>query len=249
MSHWLDPLHEALDQQGEPVTFFFRDDDAGWYDDRLFLLLDLFARFDVPLDVAVIPQALTPRLARELRVRIETYSERLGLHQHGFAHINHELEGRKCEFGQARNRPQQEQDIASGKRRLAEAFGSLIQPIFTPPWNRCTTLTGDCLVRLGFQALSRDSSARPLNIPGFLEMPVQVDWFAKHKGERLNLSQLGILIAEAVKGSGPIGIMFHHALMGEDERDRAGELFALLATHHQTQCRLMQSLLTEQSVV
>ena len=41
---WLDPLRRALDASPAPATFFFRDDDVGWSDDRLFSLLDLFAR-------------------------------------------------------------------------------------------------------------------------------------------------------------------------------------------------------------
>src|SRR5205823_3060705 len=36
---WLDPLRAALDDAVEPVAFFFRDDDAGWGDGRLLLLL------------------------------------------------------------------------------------------------------------------------------------------------------------------------------------------------------------------
>jgi hypothetical protein len=43
VSAWLAPLREALDAAPAPVTFFFRDDDAGWRDDRLEALLDVFS--------------------------------------------------------------------------------------------------------------------------------------------------------------------------------------------------------------
>ncbi|HKP87111.1 MAG TPA: glycosyltransferase [Blastocatellia bacterium] len=241
-SSWLDPVRRALDEAPEPVSFFFRDDDAGWEDDRLFRLLDMFADFDLPVDLAVIPQALTPRLAREISRRIEAGGGRIGVHQHGFAHNNYEVEGRKCEFGPARTRAQQERDIESGKSRLAELCGPVVQPIFTPPWNRCTTVTGECLVRLGFRVLSRDNSAGALGVSGLLELPVTVDWFAKRKGLRLKLNDMGALVAAAIKDSRPIGIMFHHAIMDAEERRAAGELLGTLAAHDGARCDLMQSL-------
>ena len=42
---WLAPVAAALAEAPAPVTFFFRDDDAGWRDDRLRRLLELFDRF------------------------------------------------------------------------------------------------------------------------------------------------------------------------------------------------------------
>lgn len=248
MSGWLDPVRNALDQSPEPINFFFRDDDGGWSDDRLFKLLDLFADYDLPVDLAIIPQAVTPALTRRICERIEVNRERIGVHQHGFAHVSHEMEGRKCEFGPARERELQEHDIALGKRILAELFGSIVQPIFTPPWNRCTAQTGDCLIRLGFRILSRDSSAAPLNISGLSELPVRIDWFAKRKGIRLNADKVGVLIADAVRDAKPVGVMFHHALMDADERRAAGELLAIVAAHNRARCQLMQSLVREHPV-
>ena len=57
---WLDPVRQALDEG--PCTAFFRDDDAGWGDERLWVLLDLFDRRSLPVDLAVIPAELHPRL-------------------------------------------------------------------------------------------------------------------------------------------------------------------------------------------
>ncbi|MGA9773571.1 MAG: hypothetical protein WBV94_31360 [Blastocatellia bacterium] len=247
MMGWLDPVQHALDQAACPVLFFFRDDDAGWNDDRLFQLLDLFALYDLPMDLAVIPQALTRALAHRISERVEARPERIGVHQHGFAHVNHETEGRKCEFGQSRSRAFQQRDIESGKRLMVERLGAIVEPIFTPPWNRCSTVTGDCLVRLGFQILSRDSSVEPLNLSELFELPVRIDWFAKCKGARLDLNQLGVLISDAIKAAGPVGVMFHHAVMDDKERTAASELLALLATHNQAQCRLMRAIAGKQS--
>ena len=135
MVRWLDPVVSALDQAPAPVRVFFRDDDAGWRDDRLVPLLELFARHGLPLDVAVIPRALGPGLARELRARA---GDGLALHQHGLAHVNHEREGRKHEFGPSRGREAQRRDIEAGRTLLRELLGDALEPIFTPPWNRCT---------------------------------------------------------------------------------------------------------------
>ena len=99
MDRWLEPIRGALDRAGAPVTFFFRDDDGGWRDDRLLAMLDLFGDLALPLDLALIPSDLGSEIAGELASRVDSSGGRLGVHQHGFAHRNHEPDGRKCEFG------------------------------------------------------------------------------------------------------------------------------------------------------
>ncbi len=239
---WLDPLRHALAQSRIPVNFFFRDDDVGWESNRLRALLDLFAKHELPIDLAVIPATLGGSLARELRAHAEQRPGLIALHQHGFTHVNHEPEGRKCEFGPARSRAQQYRDIESGKRKLAELLGPSVSPIFTPPWNRCTATTGEIMVDLEFRILSRDASAPPLQISGLLELAVCFDWFAKRKGVRLSRDEAGAVLAAKATPDAPVGIMFHHALMGQEERTAAGELLRLLAAHDNARCWLMNSL-------
>jgi hypothetical protein len=152
---WLDPVRQALDEG--PCTVFFRDDDAGWGDERLSALLDLFDRRGLPVDLAVIPAELRPTLTAELTVRAPAGA--VHLHQHGVAHVNHEPAGRKCEFGPARSYAAQAADITRGAAILADAFGDLVAPVFTPPWNRCSAVTADVLADAGFAVLSRDSTA------------------------------------------------------------------------------------------
>jgi hypothetical protein len=239
---WLEPVQEALDSSPRPIDFFFRDDDAGWDDERLFQLLDVFRDHAIPLDLALIPIELTPALAEELSRRAARIPDRLRVHQHGFAHINHETVGRKCEFGPERDYLSQKSDIARGQQRLAQLCEPLTDPIFTPPWNRCTAVTGNCLVELGFQVLSRESSVSPLAIPGLKELPIHLDWFAHRKGVRLTREQWGESLAEKVKTLATIGIMFHHAVMDGVEMQATAELLALLANHRQVQSRTMWSL-------
>ncbi|HVF45222.1 MAG TPA: hypothetical protein VM936_19505 [Pyrinomonadaceae bacterium] len=245
MNGWLDGLRRALDASPRAVGFFFRDDDAGWADARLLALLDLFARRALPLDVAAIPCAVTPALASELRARVKAAPDRVAVHQHGFAHLNYEPEGRKCEFGGARPDSLHQQDIVLGRRLLADSHGLPVGDIFTPPWNRCTAATGEALRAAGFRVLSRDATARPLNVAGLYELPVTIDWFARRKGTRVGPGELGARLAEAAGSSYPVGVMFHHELMDEEEMRRADELLALLAAHGNARRRLMSAFVPE----
>lgn len=240
--HWLDSTRAALDHARGRVTFFFRDDDVGWRSDRLRPLCDLLAEYSLPLDLAVIPQALDPAYALELAGLVESAPDRFGVHQHGFAHANHEPSGRKQEFGPARGHTAQRDDIEAGRQRLHDLLGPIVEPIFTPPWNRCTAVTGECLVELGFDILSREARAEPLGVEGLRELPVSVDWFAKRKGVRLPRAELGDLIAARIRDGRPVGVMFHHALMDSEELRAAGELAALVAGHERTRCRQMLAL-------
>ncbi|HEY1366217.1 MAG TPA: hypothetical protein VGF23_03850 [Gaiellaceae bacterium] len=242
MSDWLEPLREALDVASRPVSSFFRDDDAGWRDDRLLALLDLFAERGLPLDLAVIPAFLRPLLARELVRRAEAPGHRLHLHQHGRAHCNHEPEGRSCEFGPARDRVAQLHDLERGRRRLERYLGGRVDPIFTPPWNRCTATTGECLLELGIPVLSREWRAEPLGVPGLIELPISVDWLARHKGRPLTRVELGLALAAAATSTRPLGVMFHHAVMDDAELDAAAELLDLLAAHPQSRPQPMVAL-------
>jgi peptidoglycan/xylan/chitin deacetylase (PgdA/CDA1 family) len=221
-------VRASLDERDSPVTLFFRDDDAGWRSDRLRALLDLFAEFALPVDLAVIPAALDRALADELAERP------IGLHQHGFAHLNHEPDGRKFEFGPSRDAREQREDIEAGARRLQRLLGDRVDPIFTPPWNRCTTDTGRCLLDLGFRALSREHQAEPLEVPGLEEVPIHVDWCKPDREDRL---------AKALHQDGPVGVMLHHAEMDAAERARAAELLSLLAEHARVRARPMATLI------
>ena len=221
--HWLDPVRAALDARAAPADVFFRDDDAGWDDDRLHALLDRFAAHGLPLDLAVIPAALDRRLAAELRRR--TATQPLALHQHGYTHANHKPDGRKYEFGPHRSPEQQHRDIAAGAARLHDLLGDLSQPIFTPPWNRCTPDTAHALAELGFSVLSREYRAAPLNVAGLRELPIRIDWVKPDAPEQL---------ADALAGDAPIGVMFHHAVMDADDLATADALLKLLADRTRT---------------
>lgn len=242
IGNWLDPVRRSLDIDHGPIDLFIRDDDVGWDDKRLWQLLDLLATHGLPADLAVIPNELSESLARSLLARSESAPHSLSFHQHGFAHLNHELTGRKYEFGPSRVGWLQRRDIVEGRRRLGDLLGPSVDPIFTPPWNRCTRTTGRCLVDLEFEVLSREARATPLATAGLVELPVTTDWFARHKQQRLSRSEFGEQLARSIDSRGNVGLMFHHAAMNRDEREGAGELLDLLAGHDRVRAHAMLKL-------
>jgi hypothetical protein len=169
--------------------------------------------------------------------------EPVGIHQHGYAHTNHQVEGRKCEFGPARSAAQQLADIADGQRILRELLGPALQPMFTPPWNRCTEDTGAALVGLGIAALSRDRTAEPLGLDGLRELPVTVDWFAKRKGVPLSREAVGEQLAARAGEPAPVGVMLHHAEMDTEDMTAMDELLDTICAHERSRCLSMAAVL------
>ena len=241
-SNWLDPLRKTLDEARGSIPFFFRDDDAGWEDARLFELLDVFTDCDVPIDLAVIPKSISRQTAACLRKRLEERPESISAHQHGYAHVNHEQTGRKCEFGDSRSSELQRADIAAGKALLTDLLGSVTESIFTPPWNRCTASTAACLQQEGFRLLSRDITATRFNAPELMELPVSIDWFGHRKHVRLTPNEIGESLSKTASSNATVGVMLHHALVDDEERQRIGELLELLSSHSRVTCRLMRDL-------
>lgn len=241
MADWCDPIRAALKQRSTQCRIFFRDDDGGWGDQHLYALLDRFSVAEVPIDLALIPTALSKNLAAELFRRVEA-GDAIGLHQHGYAHANHEKTGRKCEFGPSRSLVQQHIDIKAGRAIMRETFDTLAEPIFTPPWNRCTQDTASCLEALGFRALSRDFGAQPLRGPHIAEVPVAVDWCKLRPPDSV-AQPLADRIADLIRSESVIGIMLHHAVMDDEDLRLLEVLFRLLRAFSRVKCVPMRRLL------
>lgn len=272
MKQALESLLAALDEAPAPVSVFIRDDDGGWCDTRLFALIDLTLRHGVPLDVAVIPQAMDTVAARELRSRHDAATGLLGLHQHGFSHMNHEPQGRACEFGPARALARQRNDLRLGRQRLLGHLGHRLDPIFTPPWNRCSEDSPALLRELGFEALSRSRGAPPQSV--LPELPVDIDWSKLERAAREALTvEAAVMSAETpclpapdaaaveaavaqragsailramtqrVRDGGPVGLMLHHAKMSAASLALLDSLLGALHPHPRLTWRLMADLL------
>jgi hypothetical protein len=227
MSDWLDPVRATLDERTAALAMFIRDDDGGWDNAALHALLQTVARYSVVVDVALIPDACDQALGAALR---RTDRTAVRLHQHGRAHVNHEAVGRACEFGASRSPEQQFGDIAEGRARLRDLVGDRLEPIFTPPWNRCTAATARSLADLDFALLSRDATAAPLGEHPVPELPVSLDWTSR-RGIRAGRDAWGLAIAECLRtAQRPVGLLLHHAVMSPDDRQLVSELVDVLTS-------------------
>jgi predicted deacetylase len=245
-SDGLGALKQALDNACAPVSVFVRDDDAGWGDDALLRLLDLMLEVDMPIDLAAIPLAVSEGLALELMRRQDASPGLIGIHQHGFAHLNHELVGRKSEFGEGRFWSWQRADLTAGRKVLKALFGERLDPIFTPPWNRCSAATPSLLAELGFGALSRSRSAPAQD--ALHELPVDVDW-CRHARQALAVGaedtaeRAAAELAARVEAGGPVGLMLHHAAMDAASLRQLVPLLDSLRAHPNTRCLPMTVIL------
>src|SRR5262249_51057896 len=121
----------------------------------------------------------------------------------------------------------------AGRERLRELLGDALQPIFTPPWNRCTPDTARAVLDLGFAVLSREHRAERFGLDGLDELPVHLDV------ARLSPEELDERFAGHVRDGGPVGVMFHHAVMERADFDRAAALLQALAHHANVRARPM----------
>ena len=243
----LSPVLRALDARSEPLICFVRDDDAGWDDDALLALLDTMAAAGVAIDLAVIPQATGTALATELCRRADAAPARLGLHQHGYAHANHETTGRRCEFGDNRPPDAQRRDVVRGRALLRDLFGLRLDDIFTPPWNRCAPGTPALLAEAGLAALSRDHTAPPQHhLP---ELAVDIDWCKHRSGSGVDAGALAHTLLAAVQsrqaGTQPLGLMLHHAQMPAADLRLLARWLPALARHPQLRFMAMRDVLAD----
>lgn len=228
------PLTEALAARSAPIDIFFRDDDAGWHMDALDAMLDGFAAAGCPVDLAVIPAVLDDQNAQRLR-RWQDWHRGIGCHQHGYAHVNYEAAAsRKCEFGPVRPVERQCADITIGRERLADMLGP-VDPIFTPPWNRCLPETVARLTGMGFRGYSSDhvitAVANDISM-----IPVTLDWDRARREGRL----IDALSAALASPHGRLGIMLHHATLGPDDRSLLAAVLALFCNHDAVRLRSMR---------
>lgn len=231
MSPWLNPVVEALNERFIPLDLFFCNEDVGWVDEGLFELVDLFADHGLPLDLAVIPDGAGPIFAERLLYRLRLGFS-IGVHQHGLAHINHERDGRLSEFGPSRTAAEQRSDIAAGRRKLVTLLGEHVEPIFSPPWSRCTAMTGHCLIECGVSVLSRDLSEGLLRIDGLAECPTRVDWFAQVNGKTLNRAEWACWLAHDIAVTAqPLGVKLCHAVMDEEDQRALQGLLRVFSRH------------------
>ena len=215
--HDLRNLVSGINDRDRPVTVFFRDDDGGWANERLEALCDRFVACGTALDLAVIPGALDTDAEFALRRNLRRHGDLLHLHQHGYTHTNHQHSGRKCEFGNDRDLQAQRRDIVKGRSRLQEMFGDWVEPIFTPPWNRCTSSTCAALAGLNFAGISRVAGSSEIDCHGLVDVSIAVDWQKSRAGVRLSRPDFFQYANRRFAEHDVVGVMLHHELMDDEE--------------------------------
>jgi len=194
---------------------FFRADDIAVPGRNFTRLLEIFSKSRVPLCLAVVPAWLTRPRWLALKNAGQNAASRWCWHQHGWRHINHEIKGKKQEFGPLRTRADLEHDIRCGSQRLENLLGKSFYPVFTPPWNRCDQKALDVLKNLGYAAVSRSRGSSPPPPKGLPSFDVNVDLHTrKEKTPAAGWDNLFDELLHAI-ASGRCGIMIHHQRMNE----------------------------------
>jgi hypothetical protein len=218
------------------ATLWWRDDDAVAPTKALDRLISVAN--EVPIALAVIPGPAEPGLAIWLAERSHSApGADVAILQHGWRHLNHTIGGKKSEFSAKRRRDDVAFEVAAGKARLKELFGSRALPIFVPPWNRLDDQFLPALRDCGIRAISRMKPRQARQpIPGFIEVSVHIDltaWTSPRAfiGEGAALGGLVEHLRARRRGTAcgpePTGILTHHLI--QDEATEAF-LLQLLAT-------------------
>lgn len=226
----LTALVSALDARSEPITLWWRDDDAGQGHPRLFALLDLVRALHAPIALAVVPAWLTPEVASAIRTTAEAH-----VLQHGFAHTDHAPAGtRKIELGGAVARAVLASRLKAGSAILRAAFGARALPVLVPPWNRIAPDVAQILPDLGFRVLSiwDEGDLGPMPA-GLMRLDVHLDPIAWRHGRRwVGLAQLAYGLATRVRrGQKTIGIVTHHLEMDARAFAELALLWSVLRRH------------------
>jgi hypothetical protein len=233
-------------QQAAPLRLFFRNDDVDEDEPSLWRLVRLFLQRNTPINLGVIPGRLTEACGELLAQSVSAAPALLELNQHGWRHLNHEREGRKCEFGPSRTFQELLADIAQGQSRMNEAFGPRWFPVFIPPWNRCAEGAYRALDQLGFRALSAKQGNSVVTGYRFKEISITLDLYRWRGGACLKPSEeiFDELIAQLSRLQ-TIGVMLHHKVMDERAFSFLGSMLDTLASYPIVRFHTFQSLLQQ----
>ena len=242
MTSW-ENLQAELDawaEAGLTAQFWWRDDDAVEPTAALNRLLDLAARHDAPLALAVIPA----RAAQALGRLLDGHPLATPV-QHGFAHRNHAPpDEKKIELGPHRPLDVVSEELLRGRALMTGLFGERFLPMLVPPWNRIAGALVEALPALGLTAVSAHGArSQPEPLPGLRQVNTHADilrWTDPRGflGEAEALSLVcGHLQARRQGQAGPpdpaepTGILSHHLAHDEKTWDFLERLLAVLAEH------------------
>lgn len=239
---WPDLMAEfdRWEEAGKVATLWWRDDDAVAATARLGRLLSIAS--GAPVSLAVIPADAEQELPRWIAHYLRSAPKAsVAVLQHGWRHLNHSGRGKKSEFPAERPRSEMVSELAAGRARLSDLFGTRAQPVLVPPWNRFDNSLLSLLACCGLTGISRarPRSASP-QAPGVTEANIHVDLVA-WKGNRGFVGEdaaLGGLVQHlrarrlgAVCDEEPTGILTHHLVQDEATDAFLHRLIAVSIAH------------------
>lgn len=247
LESWRSSLRRFLASQqvrNQALHVFLRDDDVDQDEESLKSLLDIALARSVPMNLEIIPGLLTDSCVSTLRNVLRADPSLLSLNQHGWIHANHEVEGRKCEFGPSRGLALQAEDIARGKAILESTFEDRFYPAFTPPWNRCTEDTYQVLDELGFLVLSKDRGKEPIAGYRFRDISTTLDLYTWKDGARMKSPDAIVDTMISQMQEFPlVGLLLHHKVMTNDAFRFLDQILCELASHSVVQFHTFQTVL------
>lgn len=225
-------LLDRAAETGQPIRFWWRDDDAATATPHLETLLSLQARHAIPLALAVIPARAKSDLANAL-----TPNPGVSIFQHGYEHKNHADKARgerACEFPHSRPLEESLCVLRDGFERLTGLFGDRFLPVLTPPWNRISKKMRDARHDIGLTGLSAYGR---LPVQDRYQVNAHVDilrWrggarFAgRQKCYRSLVAQSRMRLAGADR---PIGLLTHHLDHDDAANAFMDEVLSITAHH------------------
>jgi hypothetical protein len=234
---WPDLLDELdrWEKAEQVATLWWRDDDAVAPCPHLERLIAIAE--EVPVALAVIPAHAEPDLASWLSQSRSS----LAVLQHGWGHSNYSDDRKKSEFPASRPANETRCDLAAGRARLMQLFGSRALPVLVPPWNRFDDGFLPLLGACGINAISRVKPRRTCSpVPGVIEVDVHVDLvaWAGDRGFVGEEAALGGIVRhlrarrlETVCSDEPTGILTHHLIQDEVTHAFLRQIIAVTRVH------------------
>jgi hypothetical protein len=206
---------------GQPVEFWWRDDDASVPNKALERLLGLSRSHRIPVALAVIPQDAEAALFQRLH-------EHVTVLQHGTDHRNRAAAGeKKTEYPAGEPAAAALARISQGLKKLAGVSGFI--PVLAPPWNRMRKDLLDKLPGIGIRGISAyGAQQRREPAPGLRQVNTHVDIVAWRLGRRFVGEEQAL--SQAIQGlaaDGPIGWLTHHAVHDAAAWDFLERLFTV----------------------
>lgn len=195
------------------VVFWFRDDDIGICDNKMFELLNYMDKKNITMLLAVIPLLLS----EETVLKLSHYNNYI-VGQHGYSHSNFSLT-EKAEYTKDRDINEVERELLLGNKKLEKLFSKQYIKYFIPPWFNIDDRTMKLLKRLKYNGVSNYWNNK-VNKYGINEINCQVDFVDWQKaysfgGEDFVLKQI-IKELESERDNYIIGLLLHHERVGKE---------------------------------